>query len=70
MKITVRGKQFNPNRMSCSRLTRLITCIEHESNKHEKTSVIFKMTEMVLIILNSKLQSKISNRNILLINEY
>ena len=70
MKITVRGKKFNPNGMSCSRLTRLITCIDHEASKHDKSSVIFKMTELVLLILNSKLKSKISNRNILLINEY
>jgi len=70
MKITVRGKKFNPNRMSCSRLTRLITCVEHELSKNCKTSVIYKMTSMVLIILNTKLQCKIKNRNILLINEY
>lgn len=70
MKITLRGKVFNSNRMSCERLTRLILCIDHEASKHDKTSSIFKMAELVLLILNTKLKSKIKNRNILLINEY
>ena len=70
MKITLRGKVFNSNRMSCARLTRLIICVEHESAKHDKTSSIFKMAKLVLIILNTKLKSKINNRNVLLINEY
>ena len=70
MKITLRGKVFNSNRMSCARLTRLIICVEHETAKHDKTSSIFKMAKLVLIILNTKLKSKINNRNVLLINEY
>jgi hypothetical protein len=70
MKITLRGKVFNANRMSCSRLTRLIICVEHETTKHDKTSSIFKMAKLVLIILNTKLKSKINNKNVLLINEY
>jgi hypothetical protein len=70
MKITLRGKKFNPNKMNVSRLVRLITCIRHEISKYDPISAKVQMAEMVILILNTKLKNKLSNMDVLLISEY
>jgi hypothetical protein len=77
MKLKLRNKTFNIRSMSASRLTRLISCVNHEATKELSTCSVkkgytpkYQMLEFTLEILKSRLTKKLAIQRVFIINNY